>query len=691
MPPRNQGGRVTRWARGVWRRWRPEPERPTLRLEDVRRRLEILLAAVYERPIPIVPAQAPEPRWHERLLPEAKHLRTGEILAGTDAERVHLPPELDAPDGDAAALARYRLLAVTQAERLARGTAQFTPDLNPRWNRHLVALGALTNSEPVRRVRDLYLLLESAAVDAAVARAVPGLAPALQAERERALAARPRTESLTAAERQMESLVRRILSAPPGQAPPELAPGDTPLESLQRARALAAGLPRGRYRGVSGVAAWGTVMRWAGAVPSAMLMGDLPPQMGAMRGLGLGGGGSTPDTGQSDKGKTRAVDRQAPDRPGGAKTADAQGSSTMEGSAPPEFGDAPEPPDAPDLSGDEGDGGAGDSEGDGAGGPGGGGTASAMSLAAAVQPFTAPAAPMGPGVAYPEWNHEETRYEPQAAWVRTLPPHPGDEAWAAAVLSRHGALVRRLRERFERMRAQRTRLTGQRRGDELDVAACVRALVDLRTGHSPDDRLYTEVRPARRALSITLLVDVSGSTDEFVGKARIIDIEKIAVLLTSEALDALGDLYSILTFSSVGAEDVRIRTIKEFAERNGRGVRQRIGTLKPEGYTRMGAAIRHATAQLGRTHAGHRLLLILSDGKPNDRDHYQGRFAIEDARQAIAEARAAGVHPFCLTVDTKASGYLTRIFGPAGHVVLRHPDQLPMALIGVVRQILASG
>jgi nitric oxide reductase NorD protein len=259
------------------------------------------------------------------------------------------------------------------------------------------------------------------------------------------------------------------------------------------------------------------------------------------------------------------------------------------------------------------------------------------------------------------------------------------------VLGRHGALVRRLRERFERMRAQRTRLMAQRRGDELDVGACVRAMVDLRTGHAPDDRLYADVRPARRGLSITLLVDVSGSTDEFVGKARIIDIEKIAVLLTSEALDALGDLYSILTFSSLGADDVRIRTIKDFAERNGRAVRQRIGTLKPEGYTRMGAAIRHATAQLGRTHAGHRLLLILSDGKPNDRDHYQGQFAIEDARQAIAEARAAGVHPFCLTVDVKASGYLTRIFGRAGHVVLRHPDQLPLALVGVVRQILASG
>lgn len=685
MPPPT--GLIGR-GRALWRRWRPVPEPPVLRLDDVRRRLEILLAAVYERPIPIVAAQAPEPKWHERLIPEAGHLRGGEVLAGTDAERVHLPPELDAADGAAAALARYRLLAVTQAERLARGTAQFTPDLNARWNRHLVAAGALTHSENPRRVRDLYLLLESAAVDAAIVRAVPGLAPALRAERERALAARPRTDGLTAAERQMESMVRRILSAPPGQAPPELAPGDTPLESLQRARALAAGLPRGRYRGVRVVAAWGTVLRWAGAAPGAMWMGDLPPQLAATRGFGLGGGGTTPDTGQqSDKGKPRGASPHAPDQPDGAKAADPQGTTTMEGTAPPELDDAAPELDAPEPSADGED----DREGEGAGGPGGEGAASAVALAAPPRPFAAGAPAADSGVPYPEWNHEETRYEPRAAWVRALPPYPGDEAWAAAVLGRYGALVRRLRERFERMRAQRTRLMAQRRGDELDVEACVRALVDLRTGHSPDDRLYAEVRPARRALSITLLVDVSGSTDEFVGKARIIDIEKIAVLLTSEALDALGDLYSIVTFSGVGAGDVRLRTLKDFGERNGKTVRQRIGALKPEGYTRMGAAIRHAVAQLGRTHAGHRLLLIVSDGKPNDQDHYQGRFAIEDARQAIAEARAAGVHPFCLTVDTKGSSYLTRIFGPAGHVVLRHPDQLPLALVGVIRQILASG
>src|SRR5688572_17093842 len=237
-PPTGLLGR----GRALWRRLRPVPEPPVLRLDDVRRRLEILVAAVYGRPIPIVATEPPEPQhWARRLFfPEPGHLRRDELLAAADADqRVHLPPQLDAAEGEQAALTRYRLMAIAQAERVARGTPLYAPDLNPRWNRHLYAAGALTQSENAAPIRDLYVLLEGAAVDAAIERVVPGLAPALHAERARALAARPPDLALTAAERKVESLARRLLAAPPGEAPPELAPGATPAESLQRAREMA--------------------------------------------------------------------------------------------------------------------------------------------------------------------------------------------------------------------------------------------------------------------------------------------------------------------------------------------------------------------------------------------------------------------------------------------------------------------
>src|SRR5262249_44419701 len=150
-------------------------------------------------------------------------------------------------------------------------------------------------------------------------------------------------------------------------------------------------------------------------------------------------------------------------------------------------------------------------------------------------------------------------------------------AWATAMLSEHAALVRRVRERFDRLRSRRTRLPQQRDGDELDLAACVRALVDVRTGHTADDRLYLAVRPARREMAIALLVDVSGSTDSAVTNTlQVIDVEKIALLLASEALEALGDRYAVFTFSGKGATGVRVTTIKAFAERNGPAVHRRI-------------------------------------------------------------------------------------------------------------------
>jgi nitric oxide reductase NorD protein len=249
--------------------------------------------------------------------------------------------------------------------------------------------------------------------------------------------------------------------------------------------------------------------------------------------------------------------------------------------------------------------------------------------------------------------------------------------------------VRKVRERFERLRARRNRFTQQRDGEELDLAACVRALVDIKTGHSADDRLYVAVRPARRALAIALLVDVSGSTDAPVSATQqVIDVEKEAVLLAGAALDALGDRYTVLTFSGTGADDVRLATVKGFDEPNGERVRRRVSALAPQGNTRLGAAVRHATALLAREAAGHRLLLILSDGRPNDVAWYHEEFGVEDSRQAINEARSKGVFPFCLTVDREGAEYLPRIFGEAGHTILRHPDQLPVALVSAVRGLL---
>jgi nitric oxide reductase NorD protein len=117
---------------------------------------------------------------------------------------------------------------------------------------------------------------------------------------------------------------------------------------------------------------------------------------------------------------------------------------------------------------------------------------------------------------------------------------------------------------------------------------------------------------------------------------------------------------------------------------------RRVAGLEPDGYTRLGAAVRHASARLGRERARHRLLLLLSDGKPNDVDEYAGRYGIEDTRQAVAEARLQGLTPFCLTVDRDAPAYLPAIFGPRGFAVLPRPERLPTVLVDVLRSLVTA-
>jgi nitric oxide reductase NorD protein len=308
----------------------------------------------------------------------------------------------------------------------------------------------------------------------------------------------------------------------------------------------------------------------------------------------------------------------------------------------------------------------------------------------------APAASRDPvvaeaGIVYPEWDDRQGAYRPRGAVVRVRHQAPGGGAWVEDVMRRHAMLVRRVRRRFDALRPRRVRLGRQPDGTDVDLAAYVTAFADWRARRTGDDRLYTSARPARRDLALALLVDASASTESWVaGALRVIDIEKEALVVLLEALDALGDRHAALAFSGEGPGDVRVAMLKDFDERGGAAVRRRVAALEPDGYTRAGAAIRHASALLARQPARHRLLLILSDGKPNDVDGYEGRYGIADTRQAVAEARLQGLVPFCLTVDREAPAYLPSLFGRSGYALLPRGEMLPAVLVEVVRRLLAS-
>jgi nitric oxide reductase NorD protein len=300
------------------------------------------------------------------------------------------------------------------------------------------------------------------------------------------------------------------------------------------------------------------------------------------------------------------------------------------------------------------------------------------------------ATPRVAGIAYPEWDYRIGAYV-SGAIVRIQPPSVGDSGWAEAVLSKRSALLAQVKRRFEGLRPIRVVRNRQPEGADVDISAYVSAFAEERAGRPLEDRLYLAIRPARRDIAIALLIDISGSTDAWVAHdLRIIDVEKEALVIVCHALDALGDPYTIQAFSGEAPANVALWPVKDFDERASTAVYARIAALEPERYTRAGAAIRHTATLLSRRGSQHRLLILLSDGKPNDIDHYEGRYGVEDMRQAVAEATLQGIHPFCLTVDRHAPRYLPGVFGPGRYAVLQHPEQLPVVLVDILRRLVRS-
>lgn len=288
-------------------------------------------------------------------------------------------------------------------------------------------------------------------------------------------------------------------------------------------------------------------------------------------------------------------------------------------------------------------------------------------------------------VTYPEWDYRSRSYLPDHCRVLAGAASERGEAWAPdESMHRH---IRQIRRRFEVLRPRHELMRAQADGHDLDLDALVRARCDLRAGSGALDRVHVAMRPQKHNLAATLLVDVSLSTDAWVDGYRVLDVEKEALLVLAHGLSACGDHHSILTFTSRRRAWVRLETVKAFGEPMSGAVERRIGALRPGYYTRIGAAVRHASAELARQPQRKKLLLVLTDGKPNDVDHYEGRFAIEDTRKSVQEARRLGIAVFGVTVDATAQSYFPTLFGRGGYAIVGNIRRLPAALPAIYRQL----
>ncbi len=283
------------------------------------------------------------------------------------------------------------------------------------------------------------------------------------------------------------------------------------------------------------------------------------------------------------------------------------------------------------------------------------------------------------GERLPEWDWKAQRLLPDHCRILELLAADAPPRALPAHLQRS---ARRLRAQFQQLAPARTWLRRRPDGDDLDLDAYLRFAADRHAGGAGDPaRLYREQRSGARDLACLLLADLSLSTDTWIDdQGRVIDAIRDSLFLFGESLAATGDRFAMLGFSSRRRDPVRVHRLKGFDEGYGPLVRGRIAAIRPGYYTRLGAGIRHAAGRLSGEGASRRLLLILTDGKPNDLDRYEGRWGIEDTRHAVQEVRRQGLEPFCVTIDPQGNDYLPHLFGNAGYVVIRRAAELPARL-----------
>jgi nitric oxide reductase NorD protein len=241
-------------------------------------------------------------------------------------------------------------------------------------------------------------------------------------------------------------------------------------------------------------------------------------------------------------------------------------------------------------------------------------------------------------------------------------------------------LIARVRRQFEPLHPRRVMLSRQIDGDDLDLDAAVASRIAIRAGRNGSDRIWQSSRKSARDLSVAFLMDCSRSTEAAIGDGSVIDTARHALAALAAGIDTAGDRLAIWGFASLRRDRVFLTRAKRFDEPMGPAVTARIGGFRPGHYTRLGAAIRHASAKLVDETAARRLLIVLTDGKPNDLDHYEGTHGIEDSRMAVREARALGNSVHGIVVDADGQDWFARIFGRGGFTLLPDPSRLPRAL-----------
>ena len=293
---------------------------------------------------------------------------------------------------------------------------------------------------------------------------------------------------------------------------------------------------------------------------------------------------------------------------------------------------------------------------------------------------------------YPEWDYQMQLDRPDWCTVLEKRAKPGEVEIIDDIVVKHKPIIGRLKHLIEAMQPQGVqRIRKQEDGDEIDLNAAVRAMIEMRMGEQPDTRIMMRNVRKVRDLSVLLLIDLSESTNDAVlgSDSTVLQLAREATVLLADALDKIGDPFAIHGFDSNGRHDIEYFRYKNFGAPYNDHAKARLAGMSGQLSTRMGAAMRHAGSILKRQPSNKKLLLVITDGEPADNDVRDPQYLRFDAKKAVEELTRNGISTYCLSLDPRADQYVSRIFGAKNYMVVDHvqrlPEKLPLLYMGLTR------
>lgn len=288
---------------------------------------------------------------------------------------------------------------------------------------------------------------------------------------------------------------------------------------------------------------------------------------------------------------------------------------------------------------------------------------------------------------YDEWDYKNRVYKTNFCKIYPKDVPNSKTDFAIKTLAKNHKTKRDLVKLFAQIHNEYEKIERVDSGEEIDLDAMTDAFADIKSNKTPSDKIYTSKRKRKKDLSVLILMDTSLSADGYTNNEKVLDVEKIAVLLFGEVLNEFNISFQIDTFSSRTRNHCSYKSIKKFKD-NWSKTKNRIGAIEAEDFTRIGTALRHAGKELEKEPTARKWIILLSDGKPNDYDTYEGKYGIEDVKKALSELEQKHINTFSLAIEAQAKYYLPQMFGHNNYNILAKPSDLPFAFGKFYKKIL---